>query len=72
LHLKAWLQRKGMTQKAFAKLIRTDQPHVSELVNRKLRPSLGTIDRIAVATKGEVVFDDWMKPFKKVKNDQQD
>ena len=65
MQLQEWLKKQRMSQKAFARLIKSDQPHISELINRRHRPSLGTIGRIAVVTKGQVTWADWMQPYKK-------
>lgn len=59
--LAAWLKQQKMTQAQFAKLIGSDQGHVSDLVRGKLRPRANNIARIEKATKGAVRFDDWLK-----------
>lgn len=63
--LSEWLIRQNMTQSAFAKLIGSDQGHVSDLVHRKVQPKLASMERIAVVTKGAVTFIDWSAPTKK-------
>lgn len=66
MKLKAWLKKEKMSQVAFAKLIESDQAHVSDLVNGKVLPSLLTVSAIAEATKGKVEFTDWIKKSKRV------
>lgn len=61
MKLKAWLKLHRMTQAAFAKLVATDQAHVSDLVNGKVSPMLQLVSRIEKATKGDVKYEDWVK-----------
>lgn len=64
--LKEWLKKTKTTQLAFAKMIKTDQAHVSDLANGKVSPSTPTIVLIAQVTKFKVDFKDWI-PAKKRK-----
>lgn len=59
MKLRDWLKQQKMTQAKFARLIRTDQGHVSDLVTGKVQPSLPTIVVIEKATKGQVAYQDW-------------
>ncbi len=59
--LREYLKKRKMTQAEFAKLISSDQAHVSELVNGKTRPSIRTTLLIHKATKGTVSLMDWGK-----------
>ncbi len=61
MKLKSWLQKQQMSQTAFAKLIKTDQAHVSNLVTGKVLPSMVTLEAVFKATGGEVSFHDWVK-----------
>ena len=58
--LARWLKKRGMSQAMFARLIDSDQGHVSDLVRGKIRPRAVNIERIAKATEGAVQFKDWM------------
>jgi transcriptional regulator with XRE-family HTH domain len=49
-----------MTQAEFARLIGSDQGHVSDLVRGKMRPRASNIERITKVTKGAVRFEDWL------------
>lgn len=57
--LSDWLQKTNMTQAAFAKLIGSDQGHVSDLVHRKVQPKFSSMALISTVTKGAVTFTDW-------------
>lgn len=57
--LQAWLEQQSMTQAQFARLIGSDQGHVSDLITRKVRPKLPSMERIHNATKGAVTYSDW-------------
>jgi len=59
--LAQWLKQQKMTQAAFAKLIGSDQSHISDLVRGKMRPRAHNIELIAKATKGAVKFEVWLK-----------
>lgn len=59
--LAQWLKQKKMSQTAFAKLIGSDQGHISDLVRGKVMPRPARIVRIAKVTKGAVRFEDWVK-----------
>lgn len=56
-----WLKQQGMSQRAFAKLIRSDQSHISDLVRGKMHPRAENIERIYKATNGSVRFEDWVR-----------
>jgi len=60
MKLKAWLKKKKMSQTAFAKMIKSDQGHVSMLMNGKVSPNMTTVSAIAKVTKGAVDFKDWL------------
>ncbi len=60
MRLKKWLKEHQMSQAAFAKVIRTDQAHVSDLVNGKVSPKMDTVFAIEKATKGDVAYVDWV------------
>jgi predicted XRE-type DNA-binding protein len=61
LTLAQWLKQQKMSQAAFAKLIGSDQSHISDLVCGKMRPRAENIELITKATKGAVKFEDWVK-----------
>jgi predicted XRE-type DNA-binding protein len=65
--LKEWLAQQAMTQEAFAKLLGSDQPHVSDLVRGKIRPRLDSIVKIEEVTKGAVKAQDWLEPKKRLR-----
>lgn len=60
--LKDWLKKHQMSQAAFAKVVKTDQAHISDLANRKILPSMRTVGIITTATNGAVTFVDWYEP----------
>lgn len=64
MKLKEWLSKEGLTQEAFAKLLGSDQGHVSDLVRGKVRPRLDSVARIEEVTKGVVRAQDWLEPKK--------
>lgn len=69
--LSEWLEKKKMTQSAFAEMINSDQGHVSDLVTGKVRPKASSMDLIFYATRQQVTHADWAapppvkKPFRK-------
>jgi transcriptional regulator with XRE-family HTH domain len=62
--LKEWLSNEGLTQEAFAKLLGSDQGHISDLVLGKVRPRLDSVARVEEVTKGAVKAQDWLEPKK--------
>ncbi len=63
-----WLKQKKMSQLEFGEATGFGQHHISELVNAKIQPRIDTISRIALVTKGQVDFPDWVPPEKKSKS----
>jgi transcriptional regulator with XRE-family HTH domain len=60
--LKVWLFEHGdETQASFAKRAGMTQAHVSDIINGKTKPSLDTMRRIAAATNGEVMANDFQE-----------
>lgn len=60
MKLKDWLKAKKMSQASFARLINSDQAHISDLITGKCRPRLANIEFIEHVTKGEVKVTDWI------------
>ncbi len=65
MKLGAWMKTKGKTQAWLAKQMKTDQGHVSELVNGKVMPKMGTINKVDKITNGDVSYPDWVRALKK-------
>lgn len=65
MKLATWLRKKGMSQREFAKLIGSDQSHVSDLVRGKNYPRVSSIARIAKVTRGAVKFEDWVNGMRR-------
>lgn len=60
--LKDWLQKQKITQSFFARMINSDQGHVSDLVTGKVRPKAASMDLIFYATNQQVTHADWAAP----------
>lgn len=60
MKLREWLKKNKMSQEKFSKLLKTDQAHISKLVNGKVRPTMDTMELIEAKTKNEVTLRDWM------------
>ena len=59
MKLRDWLKSKKMSQAELAKQIRMDQSAISLLCNGRAWPTAETARRIAIATKGEVLPNDF-------------
>lgn len=64
MKLREWLQQQALTQEAFARLLGSDQGHVSDLVRGKVRLRLDSVVKIEEVTKGAVRAQDWLEPKK--------
>lgn len=64
MKLTEWMDKMGLSQAETAKLVGTDQPHISNLAAGKVRPTVSTIERIHKVTKGEVSYPDFLFPKK--------
>lgn len=60
MKLAAWMKKHKITQATLAKWLDTNQPHVSDLVNEKVSPTLDTMARIRKVTKSKVDYSDWV------------
>ena len=59
MKLRDWIRSKRMKQSEFAALIGMDQSAISLLCNERAQPSMETMRRIAIATKGDVMPNDF-------------
>lgn len=61
MKLKAWLEAEQMSQSEFAKLISSDQGHVSRLVTGEINPTIATVALVEKVTSGGVRLVDWIR-----------
>lgn len=59
MKLRDWIKSKGIRQADLAEQIGMDQSAISLLCNGRAQPSVETMRRIAIATKGEVMPNDF-------------
>lgn len=59
MHLKAWMEANGKTDSDVAVLVGRDRSIVSRLRRDELRPTAELMERIAEATAGAVMPNDW-------------
>ena len=59
MKLGEWLEKRNITQQAFADRIGKSQAAVSRYISGKIMPSRETVKRIREETKGKVGLDDW-------------
>jgi len=67
MRLEEWIEKEGITQKAFAEKIGVTEGFVSHLIKGRRTPSAALIQKIEGATKFEVLFWDLLPP--KTKDD---
>lgn len=63
MRLDAWLRKAGWSQERLAKTVKVSQSQISRILPRNglRRPSLNLIERISVATNGEVTANDFIE-----------
>lgn len=64
-HLKAYRQKQGILQAAFAEMLGTTQTTISKLESGKLTPNLILAHKIEVATGGAVPMSSWVESTQK-------
>ena len=59
-HLKVYLANAGISQRAFAAMIKVDPSVLCRYISGEVTPSLSAALRIKLATKGKVPVDVWI------------
>ena len=63
MRIKDYLEMKGMSVNAFAKLSGISQPTMNRYVQGKRFPSPANLHQISQATEGKVTFEDWAHAY---------
>lgn len=59
MKIKDWLEKEGITQRAFAALVGVNYPSMSKYCSGKMKPRADKIKKIQDLTNGEVKLEDW-------------